>query len=421
MTPIQASAILTHGRGTVIAPCREVEHEGRAYLVAPLVALVPGVLNAELVLADEIGRHVEAWNDAPIPIGHPMRNGVPVSARSLDVLKSKVIGRFQNVRFDGRLVGEAWLDVAKALALGASALLNRLRRGDPVEVSTGYFRDVEVATGVWNGVAYDTISRNIRPDHLALLPDGVGACSWSDGCGIPRVLAALEFLPNHGGDMAVNQDVAVKELSLDAAGELVRGAFLSRFGSLPSLPPAEGNDTWVREIFADRVIASLRGQLVAVPYTFSEDELEVTFSEPVPVEIIYQPVETAPAAQTAPVPHQVGGRSCMDARPQRFAVPLPTPPTLPQELQDFAALLSEIGGVAAMRSTFTAFQANAAAERSILLGELMGNQRCAFTVNELNAMPTQTLTKLARSLRPTDFSGRGMPDKPAEEWEDYNG
>lgn len=416
---IAAPTAVIFAKGAFTAPCTEVEYDGRSFLVAPVVALVPGVLNGELVLPEEIGRYVEAWNDAPIPIGHPMAHGVPVSARSLDVLAADVIGRFQNVRFDGRLIGEAWLDIDKASRLGAEDLLVRLRAGQPVEVSTGYFRDVEETAGEWDGAPYSVISRNIRPDHLALLPDGIGACSWRDGCGIPRIMTAA------GGTMLVTY-----ELSLDDALRRVHDAFMERFGSLPPLPTQDGDNTWVREVFTDRVIARLRGQLVAVPYTLSEDEQQVMFGEPIPVEIVYQPVGMSfvGESQATVLPNHSGGCNCMDeitvpAVHTDAAVIAAAPIlALPQEVQDFATLLAELGGVDALRDALAGLRANAQAERASLLTQLTSNDRCAFTANELSAMPTVTLTKLARSIQPVDFSGRGMPGLSDDsEWEAYNG
>ena len=95
---------------------------------------------------------------------------------------------------------------------------------------------------------------------------------------------------------------------------------------------------------------------------------------------------------------------------------------LPQEVQDFATLLAELGGVDALRDALAGLRANAQAERASLLTQLTSNDRCAFTANELSAMPTVTLTKLARSIQPVDFSGRGMPGLSDDsEWEAYNG
>lgn len=56
-----------------------------------------------------------------------------------------------------------------------------------VELSTGLFTDNEVEAGTWNGEDFVAIARNYRPDHLAILPDKVGACSIKDGAGLLRL------------------------------------------------------------------------------------------------------------------------------------------------------------------------------------------------------------------------------------------
>lgn len=164
--------------------------DGRQHLVAPIVALVAGVVNGELVTVDELATFAAAWNGRPVPLRHPQdAAGQFVSANSPEVIESSVIGQVFNMHVEGdRLRGEMWLDIEKCERLGGDALaaLNRLQRGEVLEVSTAYFCDVEAAEGVFNGEAYTAIQRNLRPDHVALLPDEVGACSIADGCGVGR-------------------------------------------------------------------------------------------------------------------------------------------------------------------------------------------------------------------------------------------
>ena len=178
--------------------CSRIEQlHGRAHLVVPAVALVPGVLNGELVTQDEIAASVSQWNDTPIPIDHPLERGQPISARQTDVLERQMAGRFYsaNVGPDGKLRGEMWLDMAKLDMLGMAALTARLQAGTPVELSTAYFRDLEAVVGEHLGKAYRGIAHNLRPDHLALLPDSIGACSWQDGCGAPRINTQEVIMP----------------------------------------------------------------------------------------------------------------------------------------------------------------------------------------------------------------------------------
>lgn len=163
---------------------------GREYLVAPVVAIRAGVLNNELVPIEEIGKYVEAWNGIPLTLGHPAINGVPVSANSPELEATVNVGRFWRAELvDDRLRGEVWVDVEKAKALGGDALevLSRLESGEGIEVSTAYFRDLDATPGQLNGQRYYGIARNLRPNHLALLLYEIGACSWKDGCGVPRI------------------------------------------------------------------------------------------------------------------------------------------------------------------------------------------------------------------------------------------
>ena len=48
-------------------------------------------------------------------------------------------------------------------------------------------------------------------------------------------------------------------------------------------------------------------------------------------------------------------------------------------------------------------------EHAQLVNELAANQRCAFKVEDLQAMTTEALRKLHASLIPDDYSGRGQP------------
>ncbi len=167
------------------------------HTVIPVVALVEGVLwpaNAsapELALADEFGRFPEGWDGRPVMLDHPRVNEIPVAANSPDVLEDNSIGQlFNTVLEDGKLKSEIWINTERVEALGevAEATVARLQdEGEVVEVSTGLFTMSEQVSGKFEGEEFNAIWRNIVPDHLAILPEGVtGACSVEDGCGAPR-------------------------------------------------------------------------------------------------------------------------------------------------------------------------------------------------------------------------------------------
>ena len=176
--------------------------DGEDYLVIPTVMLVPGVHcgsgGCVLYKAEDLRRNPGTWNGRPVTIQHPKtKDGIPCSCNSPEYYEKQVVGAlFNTVYRNNKLISEAWIKVAKLAKLDKK-LLADLETGKPVQVSTGLWFIAEPDKGTWNGEKYESVARFQEPDHLALLPGGVGACSWEDGCGIPRV--------NQGGsDMKVN-------------------------------------------------------------------------------------------------------------------------------------------------------------------------------------------------------------------------
>lgn len=162
---------------------------GTEYLVVPVVALVAGVVNSEYVPVNEI--IPEDWNGVPVPLGHPQANGEYISARSPE-LEAQAPARFYHARLENNsLKGEIWINLAQAQAIGGEAAeaVKRFEAGQMVNVSTGYFRDLEPTSGTYGSKAYQGIARNLRPDQLAILLNENGACNIDDGCGAPRTNA----------------------------------------------------------------------------------------------------------------------------------------------------------------------------------------------------------------------------------------
>ena len=119
----------------------------------------------------------------------------------------------------------------------------------------------------------------------------------------------------------------------------------------------------------------------------------------------------------------VDGVNTVNAQePQEEVTPVPASepqaPSLPADLADFQRLVTELGGVQAVRDMLSGLKANADDERARLITDLTTNERCVFSADELRAMPTATLDKLAQSLRPADYSGRGGPrtHQESDEW-----
>jgi hypothetical protein len=165
--------------------------------------LVPGVLSGSkgplLYPADEVRKSPDDWNHIPIVVYHPMKDGKPVSARSPSILSKYGVGYVFHSRTDskGVLKGEGWLDVEATRRVDKS-VLDSVQLGKPIELSTGLFVDDEPAPegAIFNDHRgtrkYVGIARNYKPDHLAILPSGKGACSLADGCGVLINEAAME-------------------------------------------------------------------------------------------------------------------------------------------------------------------------------------------------------------------------------------
>ncbi len=182
--------LITNASAVNPAQVRAETRKGRQYLVIPTVAIRAGVLNGEYVPADEIEKFALAWNGRPVPLGHPKDQGGHVSANTPDLWDATPAFFWNAKAQSGKLSGEIWFDVAKAKQIGGLAVQAeaQLRAGQPMEVSTAYFRDLAPGAGTFNGKPFNGTARNLRPDHIALLIDEPGACSWADGCGAGRLL-----------------------------------------------------------------------------------------------------------------------------------------------------------------------------------------------------------------------------------------
>lgn len=331
--------------------------DGRTYLVSPVVMLAAGVLNDVLVTAEEAGKFAQSWSGRPITLGHPQANGQYVSAGTPET-NATALGQLWNVFFaDGKLKGEIWVDVEKATKLGADALtvLNKLRSGQAVEVSTGYFADNEASVGTFNGKSYSAIARNIRPDHLALLPDSLGACNWNDGCGTPRV----------------NEAKATCSCQKENGMEEEAGV------------PVVGNETNASRIADESFISAVVNGLLTALGRNKQQAISANAEE----DNDMAEVKTETPAVETPVVNKQEGQA--DA------------------LVGIATMLEKlnqrIDGIDAKLT------ANADKERGELVASLATNERCPFDEADLKALSTAHLQKLATAYQPADYSlGAGV-------------
>ena len=187
--------------------------EQRPHLVVPVVLMTEGVHNGSngpfLYSEEELSTLAASWNGVPVPIFHPEDNGSPCTCNDPRVIERQNVGRMFNVRWEnGKLKGEAWIDIQKAESV-YNGIIDMIKdQKSRLEVSTGLLAEHDMTPGVWNGEEYDGVIRNIRPDHLALLPGSRGACSWEDGCGVRNMDKNVEkYLNNLMGQRETHQKI----------------------------------------------------------------------------------------------------------------------------------------------------------------------------------------------------------------------
>lgn len=262
--------------------------EGREYLVAPTVLMTEGVHNETLYSNDELSKFPEAWNGRPLVLFHPMKDGTPVTANSPEQQVRSQVGKLFHTKVDNaRLKSEAWIDLQKALELEVGKeLIELLENNGKVEVSTGLFVDEEIVDGEWNGEPYHRVAYNYRPDHLALLPGGKGACSWEDGAGLPRINSESE----EGNTNVVR--AAIKDLAMTLGfrvQEISHDSIRSNLQSMvrDHLDPDKNQFAFIRDVFDKSFVYETESEgelkMFRQGYTVGEDDSVHLVDEPMEV------------------------------------------------------------------------------------------------------------------------------------------
>jgi hypothetical protein len=138
---------------------------------------------------NDIAMSVPAWNAKPITINHPeTSDGTKVSGASPESLEKHAVGMVLNTKYDKRkkrLVAEAWFEIDRLNKVpGAEIVQAALHANEKLEVSTGLYIDAQPLQGTFANNEYVAKATNYRPDHLAIILSGEGACSLKDGAGL---------------------------------------------------------------------------------------------------------------------------------------------------------------------------------------------------------------------------------------------
>ncbi len=288
------------------ARVRRATRNGRSYLVAPASLIVPGILAGSkgplYYPPDEVFANSDSWQDIPLVVYHPTRNGRHISASSQGVYEESGVGFLEKPgNRNGKLGADAWFDVEhvrlvddrlSAINPAFPRILPRLEAGKPIELSTGLFTENIIAPAGYldhRGLPYvGMIARNYKPDHLAILPDQVGACSLNDGCGV-----LVNYSP--GGSMSIRWTPAVNyDRSLEDKKTDLQTQLMDRF------PPAgEGNgptgpSPYLVDLYDDYVIYQTDEGLYRLGYDHDgEGGCVLVDDEPIKVRRVtaYEPVD----------------------------------------------------------------------------------------------------------------------------------
>lgn len=197
-----SSQLVTIAARTYGAHARTVSRNGVDWVVIPIIAMVGDAVVCpvssgvnEFVPTSALSSNLFAWSGRPVTLDHPGA-GTPdygsLMANTPAVIDEIGIGYLYNpIVSASRLKMEAWIDTSRAASVvGCQDVIDRAQAGEIVELSLGAIVTVVERAGTYNGVAYEIEWEEIEPDHVAMLPFGVGACSVAIGCGGPRNMSA---------------------------------------------------------------------------------------------------------------------------------------------------------------------------------------------------------------------------------------
>ncbi|MCC6127284.1 MAG: DUF2213 domain-containing protein [Pirellulales bacterium] len=165
--------------------------EGRDHYVVPTVMICEGVHNGSrgpvFYPEAELRKSTDLWNGKPVVVYHPdMESSGNGFAGNPAIFNQQKIGTIFNTRYSGKkLKTDAWIDIERVKKVD-SRIFDAIQSKKMMEVSTGLLFPLIENEGIWNGKQYTMMATNLTPDHLAILPDKIGACSIADGAGLIR-------------------------------------------------------------------------------------------------------------------------------------------------------------------------------------------------------------------------------------------
>lgn len=276
---------------------RHDKMEGRDFLVVPMIILTEGVHNGSdgplLYPKEELSKTPDVWNYKPVVVYHPEMNGVGVSACSPEIITSRKVGVMMNTKFEkGKLKSEAWIEVTAANKVD-DRIMKAIESNTMMELSTGVFVDNDKEEGEWKKEDYVGVARNYRPDHLALLPDKIGACSIKDGAGFLRNQEDVKRNSIAAVFAKVMRDCGLVENELSHSN--IRESLGTELRKKFAVKNDNGPYLFVEDVYADFCVYEWDRKLFRIGYTANNTTVALDKEAPVEVKRVteYRTVEGA--------------------------------------------------------------------------------------------------------------------------------
>lgn len=385
--------IITNLTGLV----RNEKLEGKDCLVVPMVMIVEGVLNGSggplYYPAEELAKVPAVWNHKPVVVYHPTMGDQPISACDPATINAYKVGVILNTKWDGkRLSAEAWLNPDR-LELVDKRVSDAINANQMMEVSTGLFTDNEATPGVFNGIAYNGVARNLRPDHLAILPDQIGACSIADGAGLLRV--------NATNKKELHDTLVILGIVDNVSHDAIHSALYAALGNKDGL--------WIEDVFDSSVVYTDNGKLYKRTYRMEDSKAILEgIAEEVFRVVQYQSADGTVAVNTKKESTMKTNAENtldtppVDVTPDTETPPVETPPAdapaeTPPVEGNAKPTLSEYVSAAPpeIQEVLNEALATRNARREATITTIMANSKNTLTKEVLEGMPTAHLTAIA--------------------------
>jgi hypothetical protein len=266
--------IINIGGGKV----RDEVLEGRKHLVVNAVILKEAVLEgsegAIFYPEEEISAEPASWDGQPIVVYHPEdEDGKPTTAKRKEVFNASKIGVLLETEYDEKLRTECWFDEQRTKEVDVR-IYNAIKKKKKVEVSTGLDATLVDKEGEFGGAKYKLVATKIKPDHLAILPDKIGALSVAMGGGLfanalnkeaegfaTVAMRSLQESVKGIGITFVDNEISFSDTSHQLSDLLSR-----EHGE-----PGKYWQGWISDVFPDYVVFWNDGKMWRQNYTVTDD------------------------------------------------------------------------------------------------------------------------------------------------------